>query len=159
MPYKDPVRNAAYIRDYKRQHRDRYRWRDKVVSAALHANKRAARFGVEGRLTADDVDALLRDAACHYCGSLERLGLDHVVPMAKGGPNEPPNIVPACRSCNARKSRAIGRVRWADDYDRCVSCGGTDRRHSHRGLCVRCASNQATRRRRARQRDAGERVT
>ena len=47
---------------------------------------------------------------CAYCGtSLEsKVEIDHVIPVSKGGSSWPSNLVPACRSCNARKHAA----RW-----------------------------------------------
>ena len=43
---------------------------------------------------------------CHYCGrkaSETRLQVDHIVPVALGGTNDPYNLVAACGSCNHRK--------------------------------------------------------
>lgn len=40
---------------------------------------------------------------CAYCGATQDLTLDHVVPRVRGGGHEPANLVPACRSCNAKK--------------------------------------------------------
>lgn len=42
-------------------------------------------------------------AACRYCGSTERLSIDHVVPRCRGGGDDEANLVVACRSCNSRK--------------------------------------------------------
>ena len=45
---------------------------------------------------------------CAYC-NVESTGLtqDHVVPLARGGSHTRDNMVPACRSCNARKSDSL----------------------------------------------------
>jgi hypothetical protein len=44
---------------------------------------------------------------CHYCGraiSEETATEDHIVPLSHGGsPNNPKNILYACRYCNSRK--------------------------------------------------------
>ena len=41
---------------------------------------------------------------CAYCGkNSSRLERDHIIPLAKGGAHTASNIVPACRSCNAKK--------------------------------------------------------
>ena len=42
---------------------------------------------------------------CAYCGKRAkgRLEMDHITPFRKGGSHTASNIVPACRSCNAKK--------------------------------------------------------
>lgn len=40
---------------------------------------------------------------CIYCGATEDLALDHIVPLAGGGPHSEENLVVACRSCNSSK--------------------------------------------------------
>ena len=45
--------------------------------------------------------------ACHYCGASApdaKLTVDHVMPTALGGGDEPSNLVTACADCNAGKS-------------------------------------------------------
>lgn len=39
---------------------------------------------------------------CAYCGG-EANAVDHIVPRAKGGTDEPTNLVAACTPCNTRK--------------------------------------------------------
>ena len=47
---------------------------------------------------------LRRDShACQYCGAMERLTLDHVLPKSRGGPDTWENLVAACVPCNTRK--------------------------------------------------------
>ena len=41
--------------------------------------------------------------SCQYCGSGNRLTIDHVLPRAKGGKHEWTNLVTACIPCNQRK--------------------------------------------------------
>lgn len=46
---------------------------------------------------------------CRYCGTpaaTAELQVDHVVPVAKGGTNDPANLVTACWLCNIGKSDA-----------------------------------------------------
>lgn len=64
---------------------------------------------------------------CRYCGAAApdvKLTIDHVVPTALGGSDEPSNLVAACGDCNAGKSSvpadaqivdgvAADAVRWA----------------------------------------------
>ena len=41
--------------------------------------------------------------ACAYCGSTERLTIDHVRPVTQSGPHVIGNLVPCCRKCNSSK--------------------------------------------------------
>lgn len=85
----------------------------KAKSAADNANKRAQKQGIPGTITEKDILTMFEFFGwrCIYCGgdgydtSDRVIGLDHVVPMCKGGPNELHNIVCSCKPCNASKSR------------------------------------------------------
>lgn len=52
-----------------------------------------------------------QNGRCCWCGlSMDRAGrggrgatLDHIVPLAKGGPDVPENLAAACRLCNAAR--------------------------------------------------------
>lgn len=47
------------------------------------------------------------DAVCWICGRLGADTLDHVVPLSRGGTNDPENLRPAHRFCNT--GRGAGR--------------------------------------------------
>jgi len=41
---------------------------------------------------------------CIYCGKKsQRLTMDHITPLSKGGSHTYSNVVPACKSCNSKK--------------------------------------------------------
>ena len=40
---------------------------------------------------------------CVRCGSGEKLTVDHVVPMVRGGTNDIDNLQTLCKSCNSKK--------------------------------------------------------
>lgn len=40
---------------------------------------------------------------CAYCGEKKPLQRDHKIPVSRGGTNDIANILPACKSCNAKK--------------------------------------------------------
>ena len=47
-----------------------------------------------------------QDNTCTYCGYRRRassLDIDHVIPVARGGSNDPSNLQVICRRCNLRK--------------------------------------------------------
>jgi hypothetical protein len=45
---------------------------------------------------------------CQYCGATEGpLHLDHVIPIARGGTNDPNNLTTACETCNTSKGSKL----------------------------------------------------
>ena len=40
---------------------------------------------------------------CSYCGSKEKIAVDHLIPRMKGGEDAGDNLIPACRICNSSK--------------------------------------------------------
>lgn len=54
---------------------------------------------------------LVRDRfACRYCGRKApdvELAVDHVKPVARGGADDPSNLVTSCRDCNAGKGDTV----------------------------------------------------
>lgn len=45
----------------------------------------------------------LYQSPCFYCGGLDRIEADHLIPVSKGGRHSIGNLVAACRWCNASK--------------------------------------------------------
>jgi 5-methylcytosine-specific restriction endonuclease McrA len=46
---------------------------------------------------------LNRDAhVCQGCGATERLDVHHVIPLYRGGTNDPSNLISLCRECHAK---------------------------------------------------------
>ena len=42
---------------------------------------------------------------CNYCGSTEKLALDHIFPEKYGGKDDAENLIFACKSCNSSKGK------------------------------------------------------
>ncbi|PZM77261.1 MAG: hypothetical protein DKM50_13610 [Candidatus Margulisiibacteriota bacterium] len=42
---------------------------------------------------------------CNYCGSTEKLALDHIFPKKYGGKDNAENLIFACRTCNSSKGK------------------------------------------------------
>jgi hypothetical protein len=67
----------------------------------------AFKQGLPSRMPYDYVSGLyvrmLRCDPCAYCDAPSEV-IDHVVPVASGGPNDWANYTGACAACNARKS-------------------------------------------------------
>lgn len=66
-------------------------------------------------------EILRRDShACRYCGDKApdvKLTVDHVIPVALGGGDEPNNLVTACADCNAGKSSMSPDSAIVEDVD------------------------------------------
>jgi len=64
-------------------------------------------------------EVLRRDNnACRYCGQMApdvKLTIDHVVPVALGGGDDPSNLVTACVDCNAGKTSVAPDQALVDD--------------------------------------------
>jgi hypothetical protein len=48
--------------------------------------------------------ALLKITECKYCGSKDKLAIDHIHPLNKGGNSEFSNLTRACNRCNGIKT-------------------------------------------------------
>jgi len=44
---------------------------------------------------------------CVYCGSTDNLSTDHIMPIIKGGNQDPKNLIKACKSCNSSKNNSF----------------------------------------------------
>lgn len=53
---------------------------------------------------------LQRDGyCCQYCGSEDATTVDHIIPISKGGTDDPDNLVAACTRCNYSKGNRMGQ--------------------------------------------------
>jgi hypothetical protein len=68
---------------------------------------RAERMGSEGSYTIQERVDLENEygGRCAYCGSTDKVGLDHVIPLCLGGTNSIDNLVPCCHACNVSKGK------------------------------------------------------
>lgn len=93
--YADPVnkaRQGLHMRRYMVENYDKWR-------------RRALRMKL-GNLTFEQWKQLLEvhDNRCAYClEKSEKLTMDHIIALSKGGEHTQDNVVPACKSCNSSK--------------------------------------------------------
>lgn len=96
---RDPAKRAAMNASYRARHpemaREASKRRRALKKGAAICDFTAAQW------------AAMKDRyghRCVYCGrKMKRLEQDHIIPLSKGGNHTYSNIVPACRSCNAKK--------------------------------------------------------
>lgn len=73
-------------------------------SRANTMNNRARKMGVEGTVTAEELEQLMnRQPCCQRCGRKTYLVFDHIVSMYNGGENTIDNLQVLCRMCNMEK--------------------------------------------------------
>jgi len=123
-----PAKSREYSARYRRKYRERtlalvrkyhklnaesrrraaaeWRRRNPDRRAFISANRRARELKAPGSHTYAEWRAMveLLEGRCAYCGLSGPVTRDHVIPLARGGSNSIDNIVPACRTCNARKN-------------------------------------------------------
>ena len=91
--------------------RARSRLRPKEKHLAAQNKRRARMLGNGGNgVSREEWEEIVaaHDYACAYCKNVcAKLTRDHVVPIVKGGADEPSNTVPACQRCNSRKGKRL----------------------------------------------------
>lgn len=73
-------------------------------------NRYARRKGAQGNYTYADIQRIFKaqKSKCYYCHDvLEQYHIDHIVPIIRGGSNEPSNLVLTCPSCNLSKGTKL----------------------------------------------------
>ena len=81
-----------------------------MVRARLYKGLNAGTMNI-GPLADDERLKMILPQACCYCGSRERLSVDHLIPTKKGGKDVGDNLVWACRTCNSSKG-ATDALDW-----------------------------------------------
>lgn len=71
----------------------------------LYDIKQRHRSRIKGTVTAEQWQECLAyfECSCAYCGSPERITVEHIIPVSKFGANRIYNVIPACHSCNSSK--------------------------------------------------------
>jgi 5-methylcytosine-specific restriction endonuclease McrA len=91
--HENPERRREYEEAHRAEMAQRthaYRGRKRSAVGSHTAADIVARFAVHGN-------------RCIYCGSTERLQVEHLIPLSRGGSNWPANLAPACAPCNQGK--------------------------------------------------------
>jgi len=96
--------------------RDLIYWQyGKIISASAGAGRRQYAFVMDRfkKLVSGEIEwsgairEYIREREipnqCIYCGKRENLSYDHLIPVSRGGPDIPDNVVMACRGCNSSK--------------------------------------------------------
>jgi len=67
--------------------------------------RRARQKGATGKVTVSEIETMFFKYGyrCLACGATEKLTVDHIVPITKGGSLSMENLQPLCHSCNSKK--------------------------------------------------------
>lgn len=96
--------HAEEIRERKREYGQTDR--GMAVNKARSARRRIRLLNAGGSFTAADIEAIRKAQGnrCYICGKkLKKYHIDHFIPLAKGGTNDPGNLRLACPACNLNK--------------------------------------------------------
>lgn len=109
-------------REWREKHPEEYRAKQheyKLAHFRAHPqeyvtdtrNRRARLRNAPGKHTVEDVQRLYdaQDGLCHWCKAPlnGHYHVDHVIPVSRGGSNDPSNLVLACQHCNCSKNDSL----------------------------------------------------
>lgn len=112
---KHKIKRAEYNRGWRAKNPERVREhtrrdalkRDPIARRANEAKRRAAKKQSNGSYTSNDVELqrLSQKGLCWHCGKPvgDEYHIDHLIPLSRGGSNNPRNIVISCPHCNLSK--------------------------------------------------------
>lgn len=115
------ARNPERVRAYKATNYERHRESILAYTAEYFRRKpearrkaksayRARRTAVSFKILPSELRRIL-SSACVACGSRERITIDHVVPLVRGGRHAVGNLQPLCHSCNSSKGAKL-MIEW-----------------------------------------------
>jgi len=119
--YKSSGKEAAKMAKYDKSDNGimkRYRFRisetGRVLSRRQCQERRARMVGAPGRFSREEWFSVrdFTNGVCPECGvnvGIEKMTIDHIIPLSKGGSNFISNIRAICKSCNSRKRDKILR--------------------------------------------------
>ena len=67
----------------------------------------------------------LYNSPCFYCGSLDKITIDHIIPISRGGTHGIGNLVSACSFCNGSKHTKF-LIEWKRDLTFLKKSGKVD---------------------------------
>lgn len=110
---KESVKNYRKNPEYrKKQCEWNQKWknnpnnREKVLAIRIKSQKKIVNFlKIAGFVTKEIREEILKrdNNKCLFCGNIEELTIDHIVPISKGGMTDSNNLQTLCRNCNSKK--------------------------------------------------------
>ena len=92
--------NNKATRKYRRT--DKGKWQGKVYKYYLRNNESGK---IDKKLWEEKL--VMLEGKCQMCGTKEKIIIDHITPLSKGGTNNIDNLQPLCISCNCSKNNKL----------------------------------------------------
>jgi hypothetical protein len=96
--------NACYKKEWK-QRNNGLGYKLNIASRKASGVKYKMRMlgGYVYKITINEI-IKLQESPCFFCGVTAK-GIDHIIPLSKGGNHSIGNLMPCCNSCNSKKGR------------------------------------------------------
>jgi len=92
--------NVEKIKDFQEKYRLNH-----LPKMAEKSHKRRAKERLNGIYQVSEKELIkLYSSPCIACGTTERVTIDHIIPIARGGAHSIGNLQPLCLKCNASKN-------------------------------------------------------
>lgn len=95
---------------YERKMGNKWRKNNKDKIKIINRNTKLKRKAVPGEHSLNDIKNKFKEqwGACYWCFEpLHEYHIDHIIPVSKGGTNNPDNICIACPACNLQKKAQL----------------------------------------------------
>lgn len=114
--WKNRPENIERVRAYARRDQAKHRRKHPINARIDTTNTRAKKLGIEGKITLQEITAMLAEQDNKCAGCVEDLlpnwNIDHVMPMRLKGLNKIENIQILCDTCNKSKG-SLHPAHWA----------------------------------------------
>jgi 5-methylcytosine-specific restriction endonuclease McrA len=96
-------RNDPRVKEYQKAYRNSDE--GKLKRQICSSNRRASKVTTASPTINSHIESLLNDpnASCPYCPSTDKLSIEHILPLSRGGTHTEDNVELACLECNIRK--------------------------------------------------------
>lgn len=115
---KNKEKRKAYAAAWQKANPDKFKQYQSISkkrnkeAIAANTRRRNARRKANGVFAISKKELIkLSQGPCFYCGSKDRITVDHVVAIARGGADSIGNLVSACKTCNSSK-RDLTIIEW-----------------------------------------------
>jgi 5-methylcytosine-specific restriction endonuclease McrA len=108
--YKHKEKRLLSFKQYYQNNKDKIKQQQKLYrqdnKKYIYLKNRKRKKLLSGsNISPQEIKSLIKkfNNCCYYCGSDQKIEIDHIFPLSKGGDHYISNLVPACKACNLAK--------------------------------------------------------